>query len=60
MKLFSLCYSRGTLSYYLGLGYCDLRKMSRNLVDVISMLVAAQMFGYLSFAFASALIVLRV
>jgi hypothetical protein len=26
----------GKLSRYLGLGYCDLRKVSRNLVDVIS------------------------
>jgi hypothetical protein len=60
MNLFPLCYPIGTLSYYPGLGYRDLRKVLRNLVDVISMLVAAQMFGYLSFAFASALIVLRV
>lgn len=50
----------GTLSYCLGLGYYDLRKMlQRNHVDVI-LNVATQMFAYLSFIFASALIVLRV
>jgi hypothetical protein len=47
----------GALSYCLVLGYCGFRKVSRNLVDVISN--ATQTFGYLSFAFASALIVLR-
>lgn len=45
------------LSYYLVFGYCGFRKVSRNLIDVI--LNATQTFGYLSFTFASALIVLR-
>lgn len=49
-----------TLSYYLELDYCDFRKRVCNIVDVSLMLVAAQVFGYLSFAFSSALIVLRV
>ena len=50
------------LSCYLGLGYSILRKVPHEVVGAILKFafVTTQMFGYLSFAFASSLVILRV